>query len=70
MTKILINMLTRPPNSTMAHLKISILTAAKRKLTWHGNITRSRDLAKSIIQGDVKGRRKTGKQRKVLLVNK
>ena len=39
------------------------LTIAKRrKLQWYGHVSRSSDLAKTILQGTVKGRRRQGKQ--------
>ena len=42
-----------------------ILTVEKRrKLQWYGHVSRSLDLAKTILQGTVKGRRRQGIQRK------
>ena len=41
------------------------LTIAKRrKLQWYGHVSRSSGLAKSILQGTVKGERRQGRQRK------
>ena len=36
----------------------------KRKLRWFGHVSRSSGLAKTILQGTVKGQRKRGKQKK------
>ena len=36
----------------------------KRKLRWFGHVSRSSDLAKTILQGTVKGQRKRGRQKK------
>ena len=36
----------------------------KRKLTWYGHVSRSSRLAKTILQGTVKGGRRQGRQRK------
>ena len=36
----------------------------KRKLQWYGRVPRSSGLAKTILQGTVKGRRRQGRQRK------
>ena len=42
-----------------------LLTIAKRrKLKWYGHVSRSSGLAKSILQGTVKGGRRQGRQRK------
>ena len=42
-----------------------LLTIVKRhKLQWYGHVSRSSDLAKTILQGTVKGRRRQGRQRK------
>ena len=42
-----------------------LLTMAKRrKLQWHGHIPRSSGLAKTILQGTVKGERRQSRQRK------
>ena len=41
------------------------LTIAKRrKLQWYGHVSRSSGLAKTILQGTVKGERRQGRQRK------
>ena len=43
----------------------ALLTIVKRrKLRWYGHVTRSNGLAKTILQGTVKGTRKRGRQRK------
>ena len=36
----------------------------KRKLQWYGHVSRSSGLAKTILQGTEKGRRRQGRQRK------
>ena len=36
----------------------------RRKLHWYGHVSRSLGLAKTILQGTVKGRRRQGRQRK------
>ena len=36
----------------------------RRKLKWYGHVSRSSDLAKTILQGTVKGGRRQGRQRK------
>ena len=36
----------------------------KRKLRWHGHISRSSGMAKTILQGTVKGARRRGRQKK------
>ena len=42
-----------------------LLTIGKRhKLQWYGHVSRSSGLAKTILQGTVKGRRRQGRQRK------
>ena len=42
-----------------------LLTIVKRrKLHWYGHFSRSSDLAKTILQGTVKGGRRQGRQRK------
>ena len=42
-----------------------LLTIVKRrKLQWYGHASRSSGLAKTILQGTVKGRRRQGRQRK------
>ena len=42
-----------------------LLTIVKRrKLQWYGHVSRSSDLAKTILQGTVKGGRRQGGQRK------
>ena len=38
----------------------------KRKLRWFGHVSRSSGLAKTILQGTVKGKRKRGRQKKRL----
>ena len=42
-----------------------LLTIAKRReLKWYGHVSRSSSLAKTILQGTVKGGRRQGRQRK------
>ena len=42
-----------------------LLTSVKsRKLKWHGHVTRSSGLAKTMLQGTVQGGRRRGRQRK------
>ena len=42
-----------------------LLTIVKRrKLQWYGHVSRSSGLAKTILQGTVKGRRRQGRRRK------
>ena len=36
----------------------------RRKLQWYGHVSRLSGLAKTILQGTVKGRRKQGRQKK------
>ena len=36
----------------------------RRKLQWYGHVSRSSGLAKTILQGTVKGERRQGRQRK------
>ena len=38
----------------------------KRKLRWFGHVSRSNGLAKTVLQGTVKGQRKRGRQKKRL----
>ena len=46
-------------------MKTSCLTSKKRfKLKWYGHVTRSSELAKTILQGTVQGGRRRGRQRK------
>ena len=37
---------------------------SKQKLTWFGHVSKSSGLAKTILQGTVKGKRKRGRQKK------
>ena len=41
-----------------------LTTVKKRKLQWYGHVSRSSGLAKTILQGTVKGGRRKGRQRK------
>ena len=41
-----------------------LLTIVKRRKLWYGHVSRSSSLAKSILQGRVKGERRQGRQRK------
>ena len=46
---------------------IDVLTTVKRrKLQWYGHVSRSSSLAKTILQGTLKGGRRQGRQRKRL----
>ena len=41
-----------------------LTTVKRRKLRWYGHVSRSSGLAKTILQGTVKGGRRQGRQRK------
>ena len=41
-----------------------LTTVKRRKLQWYGHVSRSSGLAKTILQGTVKGGRRQGRQRK------
>ena len=41
-----------------------LILVKKRKLRWFGHVSRSSGLAKTILQGTMKGKRKRGKQKK------
>ena len=41
-----------------------LIIVKRRKLQWYGHVSRSSGLAKTILQGTVKGRRRQGGQRK------
>ena len=41
-----------------------LMTVKKHKLQWYGHVPRSSGLAKTILQGTVKGGRRQGRQRK------
>ena len=41
-----------------------LIIVKRRKLQWYGHVSRSSDLAKTILQGTVKGGRRQGRQRK------
>ena len=41
-----------------------LTTVKRRKLKWYGHVSRSSGLAKTILQGTVRGRRKRGRQKK------
>ena len=41
-----------------------LMIVKRRKLQWYGHVSRSSGLAKTILQGMVKGGRKQGRQRK------
>ena len=43
---------------------IWLVIVKRRKLQWNGHVSRSSGLAKTILQGTVKGGRKQGRQRK------
>ena len=44
--------------------KIPLTIVKRRKLQWYGHVSRSSGLAKTILQGRVKGGRRQGRQRK------
>ena len=46
------------------HTKTLLTIVNKLKLQWHGHVSRSSGLAKTILQGTVKGERRKGRQRK------
>ena len=41
-----------------------LMIVKRRKLQWYGHVSRSSGLAKTILQGTVKGKRRQGRQRK------
>ena len=41
-----------------------LIILKRRKLQWYGHVSRSLGLAKTILQGTVKGERRQGRQRK------
>ena len=41
-----------------------LTTVKKRKLKWYGHVSRSSGLAKTILQGTVRGGRRRGRQKK------
>ena len=43
---------------------IDLTIVKRRKLQWNGHVSRSSGLAKTILQGTVKGGRRQGRQRK------
>ena len=43
---------------------LTLVKKDKRKLRWFGHVSRSSGLAKTILQGTVKGKRKRGRQKK------
>ena len=54
-----------PRSSRQLDHNEDLLTIVKRrKLQWYGHVSRSSDLAKTILQGTVKGGRRQGRQRK------
>ena len=50
------------PRSSRPHEDLTIVK--RRKLQWHGPVSRSSGLAKTILEGTVKGGRRQGRQRK------
>ena len=44
--------------------KYLLTTVKRRKLHWYGHVSRSSGLAKTILQGTLKGKRRQGRQRK------
>ena len=53
----------RIQNATGVHDDL-LTMVKKRKLRWYGHISRSSDMAKTILQGTVKGARRRGRQKK------
>ena len=53
----------RIQNATGMHDDL-LTMVKKRKLRWYGNISRSSGMAKTILQGTVKGARRRGRQKK------
>ena len=41
-----------------------LIIVNRRKLKWYGHVFRSSDLAKTVLQGTVKGERRQGRQKK------
>ena len=41
-----------------------LITVKRNKLQWYGHVSRSPGLARNMLQGTVKGRRRQGRQRK------
>ena len=52
-----------PRSSRQSHEDLQTIVK-RRKLQWHGHVSRSSGLANTILQGTVKGGRKQGGQRK------
>ena len=53
----------RIQNATGVHDDL-LTMVKKRKLRWYGHISRSSGMAKTILQGTVKGERRRGRQKK------
>ena len=53
----------RTQNAIGVH-EVLLTMVKKRKLRWYGHISRSLGMAKAILQGTVKGARRTGRQKK------
>ena len=53
----------RIQNATGMHCDLPT-TVKKRKLRWHGHISRSSGMVKTILQGTVKGPRRRGRQKR------
>ena len=51
------------PRSSEPHEDL-LTIVNRRKLRWYGHVSRSSGLAKTILQGTVKGSRRQGRQRK------
>ena len=51
------------PKDLCAHEDL-LTIVKKRKLQWYGHVSRSSSVAKTILQGTVKGGRRQGRQRK------
>ena len=54
---------SRIQNATGVHDDL-LTVVKKQKLNWYGDISRSSGMAKTILQGTVKGARRRGKQKK------
>ena len=53
----------RNQNATGVHIDL-LTMVKKRKLRWYGHLSRSSGMAKTILQGTVKGARRKGRQKK------
>ena len=53
----------RKTQAAIGELKELLTLVKKRELRWFGNVSRSSGLAKTVLQGTVKGKRKRGRQK-------